>query len=228
MLLLEEAAQRDVRPDIQLFATDLDARALATAREGAIPPRSRPTSARTACAAISCATATTPRPPRGARPRRCSRSTACCAIRRSRASTSITCRNLHDLPRSRRCSSRCARCLHYALLPHGYLFLGASETADSRAGSVHASSTGMRASTSRSSGRATGCRSLPQVPRASAFRRWSQHPSADPLRPIARARFPPPSAGGHRARPACWSTRRKRSPTCRKRLAAFCCIPPGR
>lgn len=34
ILLLEEAARREVRPDIQLFATDLDAQALAVAREG--------------------------------------------------------------------------------------------------------------------------------------------------------------------------------------------------
>ena len=37
MLLLLEAAKRDVRPDIQVFATDLDARALAVAREGCYP-----------------------------------------------------------------------------------------------------------------------------------------------------------------------------------------------
>jgi two-component system CheB/CheR fusion protein len=37
MLLLEEAASRDERPDLQLFASDLDAMALATAREGSYP-----------------------------------------------------------------------------------------------------------------------------------------------------------------------------------------------
>jgi two-component system, chemotaxis family, CheB/CheR fusion protein len=37
MLLLEESARRDVRPQIQVFASDLDAGALATAREGRYP-----------------------------------------------------------------------------------------------------------------------------------------------------------------------------------------------
>jgi two-component system, chemotaxis family, CheB/CheR fusion protein len=37
MLLLEESSRRDVRPTIQIFASDLDARALVTAREGRYP-----------------------------------------------------------------------------------------------------------------------------------------------------------------------------------------------
>ena len=37
MLLLEEAARREVRPHIQVFGTDLDVRALAAAREGRYP-----------------------------------------------------------------------------------------------------------------------------------------------------------------------------------------------
>jgi len=37
MLLLEEANRRDLRPPIQIFASDLDARALSTAREGRYP-----------------------------------------------------------------------------------------------------------------------------------------------------------------------------------------------
>jgi two-component system CheB/CheR fusion protein len=37
MLLLEEAARREDRPDIQIFASDLDASALATARDGSYP-----------------------------------------------------------------------------------------------------------------------------------------------------------------------------------------------
>jgi two-component system CheB/CheR fusion protein len=37
ILLLEEAARREVRPDIQIFATDLDDSALAVAREGRYP-----------------------------------------------------------------------------------------------------------------------------------------------------------------------------------------------
>ena len=37
MLLLEEAARQDVCPEIQLFASDLDAAALTTAREGSYP-----------------------------------------------------------------------------------------------------------------------------------------------------------------------------------------------
>src|SRR5262249_39088549 len=37
MLLLEEVTRRDERPEIQLFASDLDAAALATGREGSYP-----------------------------------------------------------------------------------------------------------------------------------------------------------------------------------------------
>ena len=37
ILLLEEAARRDIRPQIQVFATDIDSIALATAREGRYP-----------------------------------------------------------------------------------------------------------------------------------------------------------------------------------------------
>ena len=37
MLLLEEAGRREIRPEIQVFATDLDEPALATAREGRYP-----------------------------------------------------------------------------------------------------------------------------------------------------------------------------------------------
>jgi two-component system CheB/CheR fusion protein len=38
MLLLEEASRRDIRPDLQVFGTDLDSNALAAAREGLFPP----------------------------------------------------------------------------------------------------------------------------------------------------------------------------------------------
>src|SRR5262249_56587071 len=37
MLLLEEAGRRDLRPTVQVFASDLDARALTTARDGRYP-----------------------------------------------------------------------------------------------------------------------------------------------------------------------------------------------
>ena len=37
ILLLEEASRHDIRPSIQVFGSDLDARALATAREGSFP-----------------------------------------------------------------------------------------------------------------------------------------------------------------------------------------------
>lgn len=38
MLLLEEAAKHDIRPELQIFATDLDLGGLAVAREGLYPP----------------------------------------------------------------------------------------------------------------------------------------------------------------------------------------------
>jgi chemotaxis methyl-accepting protein methylase len=37
MLVLEQASRHDIRPTIQVFGTDLDTKALATAREGKYP-----------------------------------------------------------------------------------------------------------------------------------------------------------------------------------------------
>ena len=87
MLLLEEAARHQVRPSMQVFGSDLDARALASAREGRYPPaieadvneerlrRFSPAKATIIACARSCAIWS------------CSRCTICSKIRRSPTST---------------------------------------------------------------------------------------------------------------------------------------------
>ena len=58
ILLREHMAQMDHPPEVQIFATDLDARALGMARRAGIPPASPPISAPTGLRAGSSAKAT--------------------------------------------------------------------------------------------------------------------------------------------------------------------------
>ena len=130
MLLLEEAARREVHPHIQIFATDIDASALNTAREGSYP------------AAIE-ADVSEERLRRffilekdRYRVKRELRDTVLFALHNltndppfSRLDM-ISCRNVliyfdRDLQR------QACGIFNYALNPGGYLFMGASESADS-------------------------------------------------------------------------------------------------
>jgi two-component system CheB/CheR fusion protein len=133
MLLLEEAARRDVRPEIQIFASDLDGSALAVGREGRFPT--------TIEADIS-----------EARLRRFFvREGDHYVVRRelrdiilfanhsllrdppfSRVDL-ISCRNLL-IYLDRELQNQVCNTFHYALNLGGYLFLGASESADHPAG----------------------------------------------------------------------------------------------
>jgi two-component system, chemotaxis family, CheB/CheR fusion protein len=133
ILLLEEAARRHVRPEIQVFATDLDSGALTTAREGRYPvsihadvPEDRLRRFFT-------------KEGDHYRIKREVRDTILFAAHSllkdppfSRVNL-ISCRNLliyldRDL-QNQVCST-----FNYALMPDGYLFLGSSESADSPAG----------------------------------------------------------------------------------------------
>jgi two-component system CheB/CheR fusion protein len=129
MLLLEEASRHDLRPSIQVFGTDLDARALAAAREGRYP------------AAIEADVGEErlrrffAREGGGYRVRQELREMVLFAVHDllrdppfSRVDA-ISCRNVliyleRDL-QEQVCST-----FHYALKPNGFLMLGTSEAAD--------------------------------------------------------------------------------------------------
>jgi two-component system CheB/CheR fusion protein len=133
ILLQEEAARQEVRPQIQVFATDLDVRALARAREGRYP------------VAIEADVGES-------RLRRFfSREGEFYRVRQELRDIILF--SLHDLlkdpPFSHVDMASCRNLLiyldrdlqeqvcntfHYALTPGGYLFLGAAETADNPSG----------------------------------------------------------------------------------------------
>jgi two-component system CheB/CheR fusion protein len=133
MLLLEEASRRDIRPEFQVFGTDLDAGALAIAREGRFP------------ASIE-ADLTEDRLRRffqregdHYRVRRELRDVVLFASHSllrdppfSRLDL-ISCRNLL-IYLDRNLQHQVCNTFHYALNPGGYLFLGSSESADQPVG----------------------------------------------------------------------------------------------
>jgi two-component system CheB/CheR fusion protein len=133
MLLLEEAARHDLRPPIQLFGSDLDARALATARDGRYP------------AAIATDVSEERlhrffvREGDGYRVRQELRDLMLFAMHDlvkdppfSRVNL-ISCRNVL-IYLDRELQEQVCSTFHYALKPGGFLMLGASETADHPAG----------------------------------------------------------------------------------------------
>lgn len=133
ILLLEEAARRDIRPDIQVFATDLDEKALTVAREGRYPS--------TIAADVSEERLRRffVREGEQYRIRREVRDLVVFAIHSilrdppfSRIDL-VTCRNLL-IYLDRDLQQQVCSVLHYALKPGGYLFLGNSETAESPTG----------------------------------------------------------------------------------------------
>ncbi|HEU5019303.1 MAG TPA: CheR family methyltransferase [Pseudolabrys sp.] len=133
MLLLEEAGRRELRPPIQIFASDIDGRALAAAREGQFPR------------AIE-ADVTDDRLRRfftpekdGYRIRQEARDLVLFANHDvlkdppfSRIDL-IACRNLM-IYLDRDLQEQTSRTFHYALKPGGFLFLGSAETADNPPG----------------------------------------------------------------------------------------------
>ncbi len=133
ILLLEEATRRGVPPDIQLFATDLDMKALATAREGCYP------AAIAADVSEDRLTRYFVRDGDRFRIRREVRDLVVFALHSVLRDPPfshvnlVTCRNLM-IYLDRDVQQRLCEVLHYALLPQGYLFLGSSETADNPPG----------------------------------------------------------------------------------------------
>ena len=131
ILLLEEAARRETLPDIQIFATDLDASALTTAREGRYP-------------AVIEADVSEQRLKRffsregdNYRIKKEARGLIVFAAHSvlkdppfSRLDL-VSCRNLL-IYLQRDVQNQLLATLHYALKPGGYLFLGSVETVDAR------------------------------------------------------------------------------------------------
>ncbi|MGJ0507093.1 MAG: chemotaxis protein CheB [Methylocystis sp.] len=130
MLLLEEAGRRDVHPEIQVFASDIDAMALATAREGRYP--------------VAIETDLSDERLR----RFFTRESDHYRVRRELRDVILFARHsiLKDPPFSRLDLISCRNLLiyldrelqqqvcatfHFALRPGGYLFLGSSESAES-------------------------------------------------------------------------------------------------
>ena len=130
MLLLEEAARREVHPHIQIFATDIDASALSTAREGSYPAAIETDVSEERLRRFFILEKDRYRVKRELR------DTVLFALHNltidppfSRLDM-ISCRNLliyfdRDLQR------QACGIFNYALYPGGYLFMGASENADS-------------------------------------------------------------------------------------------------
>jgi len=129
MLLLEEAAKHDVRPEIQVFGSDLDARALAIAREGRYPVAIEADLTEERLRRFFT------RDGEYYRVKRELRDTVLFASHSllrdppfSRVAL-ITCRNLL-IYLDRDLQQQVLMTLHYALNPDGYLFLGSSESAE--------------------------------------------------------------------------------------------------
>jgi two-component system CheB/CheR fusion protein len=133
ILLLEEAARRGVRPDIQVFATDLDGRAVAAARQGCYPD------AIAADVSEERLRRFFVRESDQFQIRREVRDLVVFAIHSVLRDPPfarldlVTCRNLM-IYLDRDAQQRVCSIFNYALRPSGYLFLGSSETADSPTG----------------------------------------------------------------------------------------------
>lgn len=133
MLLLEEAGRREVRPEIQVFGSDLDAGGLAVAREGRFPSTIEADVSEERLRRFFL------REGDHYRVRRELRDTALFASHSllrdppfSRLDM-ISCRNLL-IYLGRELQQQVCNTFHYALNPGGFLFLGAAESADNPGG----------------------------------------------------------------------------------------------
>jgi two-component system, chemotaxis family, CheB/CheR fusion protein len=131
MLLLEEAARREDRPDIQIFASDLDAGALATAREGSYPVAIQTDVSEERLRKFFTREGDHYRIRREVRdlivfaPHSLLRDPPFSHI------DLVSCRNLL-IYLDRELQNQVCSTLHYALRRNGYLFVGSSETIDSQ------------------------------------------------------------------------------------------------
>lgn len=133
MLLLEEASKHDIRPELQVFGSDLDPGSLATAREGRYPAGIEADIGEDRLKRFFL------KEGEHYRVRRELRDTVLFASHSmlrdppfSRLDL-VSCRNLL-IYLDRELQQQVCNTFHYALNPGGYLFLGSSESADSPAG----------------------------------------------------------------------------------------------
>lgn len=133
ILLLEEAARREVRPDIQVFATDLDDAALAIAREGRYPAAIAGDLSEERLRRFFVREGDQYRIRRELRDLIVFASHSILKDPPFSHINMVSCRNLL-IYLDRDLQQQVISILHYALLARGYLFLGASESAENPLG----------------------------------------------------------------------------------------------
>ncbi|HWE06011.1 MAG TPA: chemotaxis protein CheB, partial [Rhizomicrobium sp.] len=129
MLMLEEAARHDLRPDIQIFATDLDTRALAIAREGRYPATIETDVSEDRLRRFFQRDGDHFRVKRELRDMVLFASHSLLKDPPFSHLDLVSCRNLL-IYLNRELQEQVVSTLHYALSPTGFLFLGSSESAD--------------------------------------------------------------------------------------------------
>lgn len=171
ILLLEEAARREDRPEIQLFASDLDTNALAIAREGSYPIAIEADVSEERLRRFFIRDGDHYRIRREVRdlivfaPHSLLRDPPFSHI------DLISCRNLL-IYLDRDLQAEVCGTFHYALRPHGYLFIGSSETVDGHAlfRVIHREARIFRA--------VEGARELPPLPRVVTGLRVPEFPTS--------------------------------------------------
>lgn len=133
ILLLEEAARRDLRPEIQVFGSDLDPNALATGREGRFPATIEADIAEDRLRRFFQREGDHYRVRRELRDSVLFASHSLLRDPPFSRLDMISCRNLL-IYLDRELQHQVCNTFHYALNPGGFLFLGASESADQTAG----------------------------------------------------------------------------------------------
>lgn len=129
LLFLDALAKREIRPSIQIFATDLDARALQVAREGRYPETLSDDVSEERLRRYFTKDSGGYRVKRDVRDRIVFAQHSVQKDPPFSQLDLISCRNFL-IYINRELQERVISTFHYALLPEGYLFLGASETAE--------------------------------------------------------------------------------------------------
>jgi two-component system CheB/CheR fusion protein len=133
IMLLEEAARRELRPEIQVFGSDLDASALAAAREGRFPATIEDDVSEDRLRRFFQREGDYYRVRRELRDIVIFASHSLLRDPPFSRQDMISCRNLL-IYLDRDLQHQVCNTFHYALNPGGFLFLGASESADQPAG----------------------------------------------------------------------------------------------
>lgn len=185
ILLLEEAARHELRPEIQIFASDLDAGALAIAREGRYPVAIAADISEERLRRFFSAGGDHYRVKRELRDVLLFASHSLLKDPPFTRLDLISCRNLL-IYLDRDLQQQVCNAFHYALNPNGFLFLGSSESADNPPGLFRPLDREARIFVS------TGKRhdKPPIVPGLFASPRTPEHVHA-----VARASFPSASQG---------------------------------